>query len=177
MTGKYNVQARVLYNRILNGTIKPKGLYVFLTPNDAALVNLAQLLASCPVKTYNVTELHCTALYCVSDDLPSLQDSDIPSDMPRKARVSGVVQWEDHKGRTIWVLALDSPDVQTLHTQLVGGLGFTHSYPDFNPHISIAKDVTVDAAARTWFDQVNEALETHKVYIQFDDAVKAGPLE
>ncbi len=174
---RYNITARVLYNKIVNGLVKPNGLYVFLTPDDEALVNLSQLLATCPVKTLNVTDLHCTALHCKTDKLPSMQDSDLPADVPRVARIAEVIQWKDHKDRNIWVLGLDSHDVQTMHTQLTGGLGFKHSYPEFNPHITIAKDVPNSAEARLWFDQVNELLKEYPVNIRFDLSVKAGPLE
>jgi hypothetical protein len=137
------IQARILYDDI-RGQDSTGGLYVWADPDESSVLEIQKLMKGAPFSTRDSTEYHTTVLYH-KGHLP--HGVKVPIDRQCKAEITRLLTWVDHKGRTICVASLDSPDLQRLHSELLGE-GFTHSFPTYEAHISVGKDLTMDAKTR-----------------------------
>jgi hypothetical protein len=126
-----------------------------------------------PFKLENTTEYHTTVLYH-KGELPF--GIMVPNDRQCRARVAELAVWDNHKGDKIVVALLDSPDLQTLHKQLLDE-GLTHSFPDYNTHMTLGKRIEMNAATRLWLHSRNEFLSVVDFDIVFDSKLKASSLE
>lgn len=163
------VEAAILYDDI---KVHNEGIYVFVNLDDKSLLNVCELIKTAPCKTLSSSDLHCTIMHCKTE-LPEVL-IDVPEDRVMKARIESVTEWIDHKNRRIWVLALTSPDLGEVHESLVSQ-GINHSFTDYNPHITIAKDVPDNEQTRQWFEDINDLLFNNNLVIQFDGILKASP--
>lgn len=83
--------------------------------------------------------LHCTLVYSegikVPDDLAArnVDPSQVYWSYPQEFQA-----WTDHEGNKIIVLTLESSELQEVHEKWLD-LGARHSFPDFNPHITLTK--------------------------------------
>lgn len=161
------IQAHIDYEDIGDSN----GLYVWVTPDESATNRILRLLTTAPFKTYDGTELHCTIMH--SRDFP--QDAAPIEDRSCFAVLEAFVTWQDHKDRTIVVAALNSPDLKDVHRVLIEQ-GCVHGYPEYNPHITVAKDIVLDADARLWLDEVNRCLESYEFNLKFSPQLRATPL-
>lgn len=152
-------------------------MYVWAIPDSKSMLSLTGLLANAPFKTKDGTELHCTILHCKpGTTLPDYRSITLPEDKPRYGSVVGVLHWIDHKQRDIFVFDIKSDDLSEVHDQLVS-VGFQHSHPDFNPHMSIGKELELDTAQRIWFKTMNEKLNNTPIEITFNSELYATSLE
>jgi 2'-5' RNA ligase len=147
------------------------GLYAWAIPDEGSTNALLRMLRSAPFKTYDGTELHCTIMH--SRDFP--QQASHVEDRACTAVLEAFVTWQDHKDRTIVVASLSSPDLEDIHRELVTQ-GCTHGYPEYNPHITVAKDVELEPLSRLWITKVNEWLASNEVIIKFSPQLRATPL-
>lgn len=147
------------------------GLYAWVTPDEGATNRLLRLLSTAPFKTYDGTELHCTLIH--SREFP--QDARPIDDRNCEAVLEAFVTWQDHKDRTIVVAALSSPDLEAVHRELIE-MGCVHGYPEYNPHITVAKDITLGADTRMWITDVNRWLQSNEVILKFSPQLRATPL-
>lgn len=147
------------------------GLYVWAVPDEGTTNRLLRLLRTAPFKTYDGTELHCTLMH--SKDFP--QGAAPIEDRTCTAVLEAFVTWQDHKDRTIVVAALSSPELENVHRELID-MGCTHGYHEYNPHITVAKDIVVDADARMWITEVNRALQSREIIFKFSPQLRATPL-
>lgn len=166
------IQAKVLYDEIKKNE---DGIYIWLTPDELSTLNIMRLLQKAPFKTVNSTDLHCTVLYCTNDENTLPNALDTPVDARYEANIVRVDTWQDHKGRTVLVLALDSPELTDLHDSIVAQ-GFEHGYPDYNPHITIATKVELDAEARLWVGNLNLKLMTTSLPIVFSPQLRGSSI-
>lgn len=151
------------------------GCYVWVTPDASACQALVGLLRTAPFKTFDATELHTTVLY--SPTLPDYRNVPDFEDGVNwyDGDIVAVESWIDHKNRTIVVLKIESKPLQDLHDALLK-VGFTYTYPDYKAHMTIAKGIELDAAARLWINKLNERLENNPIPISFGQEIKATSL-
>lgn len=143
------------------------GMYVWVTPNGKAMQALTLLLRDAPFKVFNGTELHCTLIHCKpGTPMPDYTDVDLPQDRITNADAYNITHWIDHKQRVILVLELSSDILEELHAQLQAS-GFEHSYHEYNPHITIAKDIELNAETRMWLEAKNAKLNDTPLYMEF----------
>lgn len=150
-----------------------QGLYVWLDPDEESVLAIQKLMRHAPFKTINSAETHCTVLHC-REQLPT--DIEIPKDKQIPAEVNFLDVWTDHKNRQIVVARLASDELTDLHAHLLGQ-GLAHSFPEYNPHINLAKDVVLDAHARLWLQQTNQRLQDEPLYLWFHPELKAVALD
>jgi hypothetical protein len=163
--------ASILYNEIRDAN-PLGGLYIWVDPDEQSILKIQKLMAGAPFKTENSTEYHTTVLYH-KGELPF--NIMIPHDHPCQARVDSLAVWDDHKGDKIVVALLDSPDLDTIHDQLINE-GLTHSFPEYNAHLTLGKNVKMNAATRLWLHSRNEYLANVDFHITFDQRLKASSL-
>lgn len=163
------VQAKILYDEILSDSA---GFYAWVTPDEKAIIDITRLLRSAPCKVKDSTELHCTLIHC-KENLPV--ELDTPKDQVIGAYIEGIDHWIDHKGRNILVLRLDSPTLCSLHEALAEQ-SIQHSHDEYNPHITIAKDIIWNAESRLWVDEVNQRLSHNPIEIKFSPQIKAASI-
>ena len=148
------------------------GLYLWVNPSQVSTLKILRLLHNAPFKTYSSTELHCTVLY--SKDI--VEKLDLPDDRVCTGYITEILSWQDHKDRTIFVASVDSDDLVLLHNQVVAQ-GLNHSYPEFNPHITLAKDVDVsDQKVKLWLDYTNSQLALKPLKIAFSSMIRGSPV-
>lgn len=149
-----------------------KGMYAWLNPTSSCSNALMGLLRDAPFKTFNSQEMHCTVIHCAKNTpLPDYGDIYLPNDGIRMADAYHITHWVDHKDRNILVMELNSDDLQELHKELTD-LGFVHSFKEgYNPHITLAKDVDMNADTRMWIDAKNARLEDYPIPIQFNPEI------
>lgn len=161
------VAAKMMYSDIRE---YQAGIYAWLDPDEESLMILQRLMRHCPFKTENLTKLHTTVLYCKGPIIPdSIQ---VPEDRAIPAELSFLDIWEDHEGEYIVVGRLVSEELQELHASLTSQ-GLKHSFDDYSPHITLAKGINLDAAARLWIDQRNRELREESLYLWFSKELKA----
>lgn len=109
--------------------------------------------------------LHLTLMY--DENTPYIAYS-LPELKSCNGRITGIKVMGDKKN--IAALIVDCEEIVDFHESLKS-YGYTHSFPDFIPHISIMKDFTPE-------DLINmeTAFLTEPVYIEFSHA-SANPLE
>lgn len=161
------LEAKILYDRIRR---KNRGLYVWLIPDENSTLDILDLIETAPFKVFNATELHCTVLHCKQSELPPRINE--PKDVVYKSQLTGFQTWQDHKNRTIVVACLDG--LADLH-KLLTRQGLIHSYADFNPHITIAKDIKLDAEARLWLLKANRFVYRRSQSVVFRSQIMASP--
>jgi hypothetical protein len=166
------VQASILYNEIRDQN-PHDGLYVWVDPDEASTLKVQRLMRGAPFKLENTTEYHTTVLFH-KGDLPF--GIIVPNDRQCRARIAEFAVWDDNNGEKIVVALLDSSDLQTLHKQLLDE-GLTHSFPDYNAHMTLGKRVEMNAATRLWLHSRNEYLSVIDFDITFDSKLKASSLE
>lgn len=159
------VAAKVLYEDIRE---YQAGIYCWLDPDEESLLILQRLMRHCPFKTENLTKLHTTVLYCKGPIPLNIQ---VPEDRPIPAELSFLEIWKDHEDDYIVVGRLVSDELQDLHKSLVDQ-GLKHSFDDYAPHITLAKGLKLDAAARLWIDQRNRELREESLYLWFAKELK-----
>ncbi len=165
--------ASIMYKEI-HGLSPNGGLYVWLDPDESSVLKIHSLMSSAPFKTRDGTEYHMTVLHH-EGKLPSA-DVTPPADRNISANLSELVVWVDHKGRNIVVGLLDGMELHVLHDELLRQ-EFVHGHPTYNPHISLGKDVVLNAETRIWLDTRNEALLSNPISITFDPKLKATSLD
>ena len=165
------ILARLLYNEIREFDSQG-GLYVWVDPDEASILKLQALMAGAPFKTVQSTGYHATVLYH-NHALP--QSIKIPVDRPLVATVRELIVWDERDGEKIVVAALDSPDLQALHAELLDEY-LTHSFPTFNPHVTVGKKVQLDAKTRVFLSQANEALQEQPLELVFGPEILGSSL-
>lgn len=165
--------AKILYEDI-HGLSPNGGLYVWLDPDESSVLKIHSLLKGAPFKTHDGTEYHMTVFYHTGA-LPK-HEVNPPEDRELSADLSELAVWVDHKGRNIIVGLLDGLELHALHDELAQQ-GFVHGHPEYNPHLSLGKDVVLNAETRIWLDTRNEALRMNPIQITFDPKLKATSLD
>lgn len=166
------ITARIHYDDIRADDSRG-GLYVWVDPDESSVLAIQKLMKGAPFDTRNTTEYHTTVLFH-KGELP--HGVKPPVDRACKARVTEIALWDDHKNRKIAVLLLDSPDLQRLHAELLGE-NLTHSFDDYATHMSVGKNVEMNAGTRVWLDERNQMLAEQELTITFDPKLKASSLE
>ena len=155
------VVAAVLYEEIAR---YEDGLYVWVDPSEASILTLTQLLKTAPFKTKDCTEMHATVLHC-SGVLPKSIEVD---DKPQYGAVATKFEmWIDHKQRAIVVLSMNSPDLEKAHKQFTAQ-GLEHGYHEYNPHMTVGKNVETGPGLDQWLASMNAMLELTKPKLIFD---------
>lgn len=162
-------KAKVHYEEILDDAA---GIYMWVNPDEKSTLDILRLFRGAPFKGKDSTELHCTVMYC-KGHMP--QTFEAPPDLPYTGQITRVNNWVDHKNRNILVLAIESDQLQVLHKNLTSQ-SFAHSFDEFSPHITIAKDVPLGSEQRLWLDEINERLAVTPLTIAFSPQLRAAPL-
>lgn len=161
----------------INKQTGQQGLYVWASPTNESVLHLQSLLVAFPERKRleNSTDYHCTVLYSKAEpEQPSLE---FPPDQRSeiRARIVRFDSWEDHKGRYIIVARLESPSLEAYHRYFLN-MGFTSDYPQYNPHITVAKDVQNDTNLHLWLGSVNTMLEHDPVDVTFHGILHGSAL-
>jgi hypothetical protein len=165
------IVAQIMYQEIRDEN-PDDGLYVWVDPDELSVLKLQKLMRGAPFRTVNSTAYHTTVLFHKGELPFGLR---IPNDGQCRARVTGLKTWTEADGEKIVVALLDSPDLQTVHQELLKE-GLTHSFPEYNAHITLGKKVKLDAVTRLWLHGRNEYLAVSDFYITFDPKLKASSL-
>jgi hypothetical protein len=166
-----HIQAKILYDQI-RAENPEDGLYVWVDPDESGVLVIQEILKGAPFDTVNTTDYHATVLYH-KGKLPV--NAVMPHDRVCHARIKELVIWEAHDGESIIVALLDSPALQAVHAALLAQ-GLTHSFPDFNAHVTVGKRVKSSPAVRLWLDKRNDMLAENTVVIGFDPRLKGASL-
>lgn len=166
------ITAKILYDEIA-GSNPSGGFYVWVDPNEETLVLLQKALRGAPFKTRNTTEFHTTVLYH-QGDVPT--DVGVPKDRDIVGELTEFVVWDEKDGEKIIVALIKSPQLMSLHYELIGQQ-FKHSFDDYTPHISVGKKVEFNAEVRTWLEEANDFLAKTPLPIVYDKALKASSLK
>lgn len=116
------------------------GCYVYVSPTEITFKQaFVKMFPELPVTPDG--ELHCTVMYSPEgtpdkDAAFTLLDTD--REFP--AAISELVCWEGHDKAGYMVLKLTSLDLSNRHMQW-RGLGCVPTFPDYTPHITMAKKV------------------------------------
>jgi hypothetical protein len=163
--------AAILYEDIHG--LGAEGIYVWMDPDERSVLMLYHLIKNAPFKIKDGTEFHTTVLYHTGK-LPN-PDINVPPDRSMTMLLSRIDIWVDHKRRNIAVGILDGMDLHNLHHELIEQ-EFNHAHDEYNPHITLGKDIVVNAECRIWLDEVNTRLATNPLKIVFDPKLKATPM-
>jgi hypothetical protein len=167
----YKIEAQILYNEIRDEDSR-SGLYVWVDPDEQSILKLRKFVQGAPFKPLHSTDFHVTVLYH-KEALPFGVKP--PMDRRCTGSIVELKIWPDKRGRNVLVALLDSPDLQMVHSELLGE-GLQHSFPDFNAHITLCYETQMGAALRLWIEQTNERLKDQPVDLSFDPKLKAEAL-
>ncbi len=148
------------------------GIYMWLNPDEMSAIEITRILRTAPFKTFDSTELHTTVMH-VKNSLPGTLQA--PKDVSYGAQITSIDAWQDHKDRTILVIRMDSPELMALHANLAKQ-GLVHSHHEYNPHMTIAKAIDLNAESRLWLDEVNARLQWKPRPITFSPQLRATSL-
>lgn len=162
------IEAQILYNEIREADAG-SGLYVWADPDERSILSLHNFLAGAPFKPNHSTDFHVTVLYH-KDDLPFGVKP--PADRVCKGSVTKLEVWTDHKQKQVLVACLDSADLQRLHSELLGE-GLSHSFPDYEAHLTLCYDTPMSAQLRLWIEQKNTELSADPLPLSFGPQLKA----
>lgn len=155
-----SILARIVYEPVF---LSRDGFYAWMDPTEESFPVLSYVSKfihreaqsfGIHLSMENSTELHTTLMY--SNTLPrGINDSMFPGD--RVVDVDGNFGL-DFFSKSL-VLLLDSPELHSIHTQLTG-LGFSHSYPEFRPHVTLGKldNETDPKSIRRFLHKLNRIL-------------------
>lgn len=152
------IRSYVMWDEIqqINKQTGQAGLYVWASLLDEATLNIQRLTVAFPErdKLKNSTEMHCTVIYSKTEpEQPALA---FPDDRRGNIRASLVKLelWQDHKDRTLLVGLIQSETLRAYHQHFLR-MGFKSDYPQYNPHITLAKDIRRDTPMQTWLESIN----------------------
>jgi hypothetical protein len=163
------IEARILYENI-RGMNPEGGLYIWATPDESTILMLQSLVTGAPFKAENTTEFHTTVLYHVGA-LP--EGAVMPDDRPLQANITEIIVWPDRHETNTVVALLDSPELQEINANLLAQ-GFTSTFPDYRPHITLGTKVAANPALRLWVDNTNQALSAQEIPVRFDASLKGA---
>lgn len=160
------VEAKVIYPTIRS---LENGLYVWVALIEESILEISKL--KCSVikpelfEWENSTELHATVLYHPGE-LP--QNPLLPPDQNMIGVIQNVLGWTDHKGKQIVVAQLYSPDLTRIHNEFMQA-GFTHSFPEYIPHITLGKFIEPVSMFefRIFVQRLNDILYRYPIRINF----------
>lgn len=165
-----------LYAKVLFDSISSMGddtgLYVWATPDEPSILKVQHLMKGAPFKTENTTAYHVTVVYH-NQEMP--ETPEIPQDRAMAAQATALDLWETDKGNVL-VLSLYSPCIHALHDEFMDE-GFTHTFDEYNPHITVAYDVPNDPKARLWIEHANKHLAEHPMLLRMDPCLKGATLD
>lgn len=173
------IRSYVMWDEIktINRQTGQQGLYVWADPTDIGILNLQRLLAAFPDRKSmkNGTEFHCTVLYSKSE--PEHLTLEFPQDRRDviRAQITHFEAWQDHKDRTIVVARVKSPTLLAYHRYFLS-MGFTSDFPEYNAHITVAKDVPRNTALHIWLDSINSQLQFEQVDVPMSGTLHASAL-
>ena len=140
-----------------------KGTYIYLEPSPNTISALEQFCVdmkfTMPVKP---TSLHSTLIYCTNTPFESKPLSDDTHCF--SSRVFDLELWKcSTTKRTLLVLTFVCPELQERHSELKLEEGFTHSFDDFKPHITLAilnkkTEINLDSLRTELSNYLNEIL-------------------
>lgn len=146
------------------------GVYVSVEPDATSKAQLVDLFTSLK-PPFSLDEFkeeaHMTIMYSKSNEIDIGQLGDHPDDL---LALSGKLEyWGGHDDSGYLVLHMISKPASDLHDHLVG-IGATHSFRDYDPHMTIAHRVPLETLSR-WIETTNEHLMSNKFIIKFDRLV------
>lgn len=129
------------------------GTYVWCDTDATTTVKLqafCHMFQKAGLDFLNATEFHTTVMY--SKDNPDIME--FPQPQKLRGLITNACQLGDYL-----VLKLDSPSLQRTHKQLLK-LGFSHSFDDYTPHISVAKiEESELRVAKQTINKINKELQ------------------
>lgn len=172
------VRAYVNWEEIakINEATNTPGLYVWASVMDQSIVDIQKLLIAFPHRKQllNPTEYHATIIH--SKTQPA-NPHDFPQD--RFPEFLGAIThfepWQDHKDRTIVVARVDSPGLQSYHEYFLR-MGFKSDFPEYNAHITVAKNLQRDQPLMNWLESVNASIRRVPEPIRFDGTIHGSSL-
>lgn len=165
------LEARILYNEIRDAN-SGSGLYVWITPDEHSILKLGKLVSDAPFKALHRTAMHVTVLYH-KGGLPFGVKP--PMDRLCSGYLTKLKVWTDDKQKQVLVASIDSDGLQRLHRELLGER-LTHSFPDFQTHLTLCYDTPMTAQVRLWIEQKNQELADQPLDLSFGPQLKAEAL-
>jgi hypothetical protein len=163
--------AQILYNEIRDSNPR-SGMYVWIDPDEHSILKLGKLVSDAPFKPLQRTAMHVTVLYH-KEALPFGVKP--PMDRLCSGSLVRLKVWTDDKQKQVLVAAIDSPELQRLHQELLGE-GMQHSFPDYQTHLTLCYDTPMSAQVRLWIEQKNQELADQPLELSFGPQLKAEAL-
>lgn len=162
--------AKLLYKEI-RGIDPEGGFYAWVDPDEQSILLIQNLLRGAPFKLRNTTELHATVIY---HEGPLPENVVPPQDRKFEAVLTKSIIWDDEKGRKILVLGVDCPALAEVHQELLDQ-GLSHSFPTYDIHMSVGKDIDIDEPqTRVFLEELEAKLP---IAINFDPKLKGSSLK
>lgn len=142
------------------------GVYVAIMPTDDSKEQMNQFLTKLN-PTFSLEKFNKKAHMSVvwsSEDTIDVSKLKIPDDI--SAMASEFVFWDGHDDSGYIVLKCICKGSSDLHEQLIG-LGATHSFPDYVPHVTIVHNIEKDQVTE-WIKKANKSLSANRFLITFD---------
>ncbi len=117
---------------------QPGGTYCSILPSNESKEALLNFCAGLGIDNLvDADEYHCSII-CSDEPCPDVAKAEFG--LPFEAIMKGFqVFGEESK---VLVIELLCPDAKTLHDNFIEKFGATHKFPEYVPHITIAKDFT-----------------------------------
>ncbi len=166
-------QAQAAYANGYTGKAKiPGSLYVQVTPDREGIRFVRRAQKFLGLKEYEPKyEPHVTVMYSreagVSD---AIVTEILAAETEFMGRVTQIMGWPGHDGKGWVVLCLRSQGLDRLHAKLKL-MGARHSFPVYEPHITLAKGVFIEGAMVERVAEFNQMLIDDPVYFLFDSPV------
>lgn len=126
----------------------PGGTYASILPSEDTKTNIFRFCSDLGIKNLvEPDEYHCTIIYS-EKACPEVANEDFG--LPCAAMMKGFkILGEDKK---VLVMELFCPRAKQLHNMFIEKHGATHDYPDYIPHITVAKDFAGSSVPVDIFD-------------------------
>ena len=121
------------------------GAYVRVAPTKGTINYIRNLLTGIDLPLYGNRELHVTLIYsprsAPGHEFVAEKSEHLLEEGPFTAKPLRFEVWTDHKDRKIVVLRMRSTDL-TLRHEFWKQQGLLHSFPEYNPHMTITESIT-----------------------------------
>lgn len=149
------------------------GMYGWVIPTPRSSIAIRTLLSGMPQKTHP-SDWHSTVLYSKSGAYPV---EETPLKLPDRitAHITDFAFFGPDDD-IVCAAVLESPDLVSIHDQLIG-MGYTHGWDTYEPHMTVADKFIVTPEFRVWMDHIKTHVNHLRPAIEFLPGVWFAPVE
>lgn len=156
----------------INGEVVPGGVYSSVKPIGTCVEKLKRLFSVISeFAPQDESKIHCTVLYSRNKDNAQ---GFLKGKPVYVARIKEFTSWIGHDELPYLVMLLDSPELTDAFTQW-RDLGYSTDFPEYQPHITVAKGLDV-ADIAVCLNRLNEKLKTDLPFVLTFGAQAVEPL-